>query len=138
PEPLALAVLEATVKAKRVELAASLQESTVRALAKGARRALYGLRSAGVVVPERPKAPPPEPAPAVAEPEEDDFEWLPCWLSAPTGTGERGLLAVRPQKGGGLEVAQLVISDEKGITSLQVAETHRSSYRKQVRELRSE
>ena len=136
PEPLALAVLEASVKAKRVELAAALQESPVKALAKGARRALYGLRSAGVAVPDRPRAPPPEPSPAAAEEDEDEYEWLPCWLSPPTGTGERGMLAVRPQKGG-LEVAQVVVHDEKGITSLQVAETNRSAYRKQVRELRS-
>jgi hypothetical protein len=138
PEPLALAVLEATVKAKRVELAAALQESPVKGLAKGARRALYGLRSAGVAVPERPKPPAPEPAQAEAGEDDDELEWLPCWLSPPTGTGERGVLAVRPQKGGGLEVAQVVMSDEKGITSIQVAETNRSSYRRQVRELRSE
>jgi len=137
PEPLALAVLEATVKAKRIELAAALQESAVKGLAKAARKALYSLKSAGVAVPERSR--PAEPAPAAAgEDAADDFEWLPCWLSAPTGLGERGMLAVRPQPGGGLEIAQVVISDEKGITSVQSAEVNRSAYRKQVREMRSE
>jgi len=136
PEPLALAVLEAAVKVKRAELAAALQESAVKALAKGARKALYSLKSAGVAVPER--ARPAEPAPAAGEDAADEFEWLPCWLSAPTGLGERGMLAVRPQPGGGLEIAQVVISDEKGLTSVQTAEVNRSSYRKQVREMRSE
>ncbi|HVE83532.1 MAG TPA: hypothetical protein VND93_11815, partial [Myxococcales bacterium] len=88
-----------------------------------------------VAVPERPR---PAPEPAAAPEAEDEDEWLPCWLSAPTGTGERALLAVRPQKGGGLEVAQVVLSDERGIQQLQVAETNRSSYRRQVRELRME
>lgn len=135
PEPLGMAVLEAVVKAKRADLAAALQDSPVKALAKGARRALYALKSAGVAVPERPK---PEPAPAASEEAENEFEWLPCWLSAPTGMGERGMLLVRSQKGGGLEVAQVVLSDEKGITSVQTAEASRSAYRKQVREMRAE
>lgn len=136
PEPLALAVLEATVRAKKVELAAALQESPNKGLAKGARKALYALKSAGVAVPERPKPAPPAPAPAAEE--VDDDEWLPCWLSAPTGTGERALLLVRPQKGGGLEVAQVMIGDERGVTSCQIVESNRSSYRRQVRELRAE
>jgi len=135
PEVLALAVLEAAARAKRVDLAAALQESSNRALAKGARRALYALRSAGVAVPERPK--PQSPAPAT-EGGDEDFEWLPSWLSPPTGTGERALLVVRAQKGGGLEVAQVMLSDEKGITSVQTQESSRSAYRQQVRELRSE
>lgn len=135
PEVLALAVLEAAARAKRVDLAAALQESSNRALAKGARRALYALRSAGVAVPERPK--PQAPAPAT-EGGDEDFEWLPSWLSPPTGTGERALLVVRAQKGGGLEVAQVMLSDEKGITSVQTQESSRSAYRQQVRELRSE
>lgn len=135
PEPLALAVLEAAVRAKKVELAAALQDSANKALAKGARKALYALKSAGVAVPERPKPAAPAPAPVV---EEADDEWLPCWLSPPTGTGERALLVVRPQKGGGLEVGQLMINDEQGITQCQVVESNRSSYRRQVRELRSE
>jgi len=133
PEVLALAVLEATVKARRVELAAALQDSANKGLAKRARKALYTLKSVGVAIPERPRPAPP--APAV---EEQDDEWLPCWLSPPTGEGERSLLAVRAQRGGGLELAQLLIDDEHGIKECHLVETSRSSYRKQVRELRSE
>jgi hypothetical protein len=137
PEPLVLAVLEAAVKARQPELAMALQDSPARALAKGAKKALYALRSLGVAVPE----PAPEPAATAAPPAPpaaETAEALPCILSAPTGTGERALLVVRPIRGGGLEVFQVLVSDERGITQAVVAETNRSAYRRQLRELRQE
>lgn len=136
PEPLVIAVLEAGVKARRPELAFALQDSPAKALAKAAKKSLYALRSMGVAVPERAAEPAAEtsPAPAAAE----AAEVLPCVLSAPTGAGERALLAVRPVRGGSLEVAQVLVTDERGITQVIVADAGRSAYRRQIRELRRE
>ncbi|MHB8872245.1 MAG: hypothetical protein ACYC8T_01030 [Myxococcaceae bacterium] len=131
PEPLALAVLEAAVRARDPQLAEALAGSAHKALAKAAKRALYQLRSAGLALPEKPPAPAAPPsAPAEAAPE------LPCLLTPVTGTGEQALLLVRPLRGGGLENFQVVFTDEAGIVSLDRAETNRGDYRKMLREFR--
>jgi hypothetical protein len=134
PEALALEVLEAAVRAKAVPLAEALTASKMRALAKAAKRALYQLRSAGVPVPEKPVAPAPSTKASVPEPAEE----FPCLLSPVTGSGEQALLLVRPQRGGGLENFQVVITDEAGMVSLDRGEASRGKFRKLVRDFRGQ
>lgn len=131
PGPLALAVLEAQVRAKRPELASALASSAHKELAKAAKRALYQLKSTGVAVPE-PATKPVEAAPSAPEPELESAGLL----SALTGDGERALVLVRPVRGG-LELWQAVLSDERGVVSLSMADATRGNWRKQLKELRS-
>jgi hypothetical protein len=130
PEELALAVLESAVRSRDPRLPEALASSSRKALAKAGKKALYRLRSLGVAVPEKKVDPPPAASPAAAA------EELPSLLSAVSGSGEQALVVPRPRRGGGLEVAQFVISDEKGIVHLAENEVSRGGYRKQLREIR--
>ncbi|MCP3103234.1 hypothetical protein LZ198_30575, partial [Myxococcus sp. K15C18031901] len=69
PEPLAHAVLEAAVLEGQPALAEALSASSVKPLAKAAKKALYQLRSRGVAV-AQPAKPAPAPAPRAAPPPE--------------------------------------------------------------------
>ncbi len=130
PEPLALAVLEASVRSRDPRLADELSSSGRKAIAKAAKKALYQLRSLGVSTPERTEASA-TPAPAIA------VEELPSLLSSVTGTGEQALVIPRSLRGGGIELLQIFISDEKGITALAADELGRSAYRKHLREIKA-
>jgi hypothetical protein len=127
PSPLAEAILEGAVLAGSTALPEALTHSSVKPLAKAAKKALYRLRSKGVAVAEAPR-PAPEPARA-PEPEA-----LSCLLTSVTGQGERGLILARPLRGGGLETAQVVFSDELGVLELTLTEANRSNYRKRIKE----
>ena len=128
PEPLALALLELEVRRRRAGLADALAASRHKPLAKAGKKVLYQLRSMGIAVPEKPApaAPPPPPAPA---PEE-----LPGILAPPAVEGQYALYVPRPMKGGGLEIYHVLLNDE-GVVQVQVGETNRSAYRKQLREM---
>jgi hypothetical protein len=130
PEPLALAVLEASVRARDPKLADELSSSARKAVAKAAKKSLYQLRSLGVSLPERAEVPS---APLPAAPAEE----LPSLLSSVSGAGEQGLIVPRTLRGGGLELLQIIVSDEKGISQLVAYEVGRSAYRKQLREIKA-
>jgi len=130
PEPLALAVLEASVRARDPKLADELSSSARKAVAKAAKKSLYQLRSLGLSLPERAGAPP---APQPVVPAEE----LPSLLSSVSGAGEQGLVVPRTLRGGGLELLQMIVSDEKGIAQLVAYEVGRSAYRKQLREIKA-
>lgn len=127
PAELALAVLEAAVALRRTGPAETLSSSADREVAKAARRALYRLRSAGVAIPERARAPEPA-APAPPSP----VEALPGFSSLPDGTGQRALLLARPVRGG-VEVVEALVSDTLGLLSLSRAEMGRGAWRKLTR-----
>ncbi len=127
-------VLAAWVKARRAELPAALAGSRSRAHARLAKKALYQLKSGGVAVAEPAKREPAAAAPAPSAPPEE----LSGVLSAILGTGERAIFFARPQRGGGLEVYQGIVSDELGIVQLDGGTSSRSTYRKRLRELANE
>jgi hypothetical protein len=127
PPPLAEAILEGAVLAGSSTLPEALSRSHVKPLAKAAKKALYRLRSKGVAVPEAPR---PEPEPTRAP----EAETWPCLATSITKEGKRGLILVRPLRGGGLETAQVVFSDELGVLELTLTEATRSSYRKRIKE----
>ncbi len=128
PEPLALAVLEAAVRTQALALAEALTLSQQKPLAKAAKKALYQLRSMGLVVPERkPSAPVrSDPAPSAEAP-------LPSLVSAITGNGERALIIGRPLQGR-VETLQLVLADEHGVVHLGINVISRGQYRKLLRD----
>lgn len=126
-EVQALEVLSAHVKAKQKELPEALASSSSKSLARAAKKALYQLRSSGVVVDE-PSAPAAAPAAASASSAE-----LPGLLSPVLGTGEQMLIFGRPVRSGGVELYQCVLHDEFGVQQLDRADTNRSKYRRQLR-----
>lgn len=127
PAPLAEAILEGAVLAGSVTLPEALSHSSVKPLAKAAKKALYRLRSKGVAVPEA--APPAPEPPRAPEPE----PWS-CLITGVTTDGKRGLIIGRPIRGGGIEAAQVVFSDELGVLELTLNEVTRSSYRRRIKE----
>jgi len=120
--PLALAVLRAALAAGRTELLAAAAACEQREVAKEAKRCLHLLRVRGVTVPEAARVAPPPVAPP-AEPE------LPCYASSLDGQGERAVWLARNLPGKGVEVGQAVISDVRGLLSLQVGLLGRKEYR---------
>ncbi len=126
PDPLALAVLDASVQAGVTTLADVLTGSAKKPLAKAAKKALYQLRSKGVAVPEKK----PE-APSRPEPQRDEVPL--SLVSAITGNGERALIVGRPIRGR-IETLQLVIADEHGIVHLGMQEISRGQYRKLLKD----
>ncbi|RKG72895.1 hypothetical protein D7W79_27105 [Corallococcus exercitus] len=119
PEALAGAVLEAAVLAGQVALPESLSGSSVKPLAKAAKKALYRLRSRGVTPPEAPKPAPPAPAP----------ETLPTLVTVVSSTGQYGLLLTRVVRGG-VELLQVIASDEQGVLELNRTEQSRGDIRR--------
>src|SRR5215471_11640796 len=132
-EPLALAVMEAAVRARDPRLPEALALSARKPIAKAAKKALYQLRSLGVDVPEREEEALSQEAPAPSQPAEE----LPSILSAVTGWGEQALVVPRPLRSGGLEITQAILSDERGIIGLGQKQVSRGSYRKQLKQFSS-
>ncbi|RKH72342.1 hypothetical protein [Corallococcus aberystwythensis] len=119
PEALAGAVLEAAVLAGHVALPETLSASPVKPLAKAAKKALYRLRSRGVTPPEAPKPAPPAPAP----------ETLPTLVTLVSSAGQYGLLLTRVVRGG-VELLQVIASDEQGVLELNRTEQSRGDIRR--------
>ncbi|WP_404371378.1 hypothetical protein ACIHQR_13020 [Corallococcus coralloides] len=119
PEALAGAVLEAAVLAGQVALPEALSASSVKPLAKAAKKALYRLRSRGVTPPEAPREAPPAPAP----------ETLPTLVTVVSSAGQYGLLLTRVVRGG-VELLQVIASDEQGVLELSRTEQSRGDLRR--------
>lgn len=121
PGLLAAAVARAGLGAGRADLLVALCAHPSREAAKEAKRGLHLLRARGVEAPEPPRAAPPAtPAPEPA---------LHAYASAIDGHGERALWLPRVVAGQGIEVAQAVLSDERGFVELQLALLGRREWR---------
>ena len=129
PAPLAAAVIRAAEATARLDLIAALAARPEKAVAKEAKRVLHLLRIRGVQVPEAPRPPPPAAAPLPVEPPP------PAYASTVDGLGERAIWLPRVVPGRGLEVAQAVVSDEKGLLELQVGVLGRKEWRAFVKGL---
>jgi hypothetical protein len=132
PPPLVEALLEGSVLAGSPALAEALSQSGVKPVAKAAKKALYRLRSRGVAVAEAPR--PPAGPPRAAEP----AGVLPALLTGLTGEGQRALMLGRYLRGGGIESAQAILSDELGVLELTLADITRGSFRRRIKETRDE
>ncbi|AKQ67529.1 hypothetical protein A176_004441 [Myxococcus hansupus] len=130
PEPLAQAVLEAAVVEGHAPLAEALSASSVKPLAKAAKKALYRLRSRGITVAEAPRPAPTEPARATSAAPEP----LNALASAITHEGERALVMARLLRGAGVEVVQMQLSDARGVVALQLGDRNRATWRKLVKD----
>ena len=128
PPPLALAVMRAAATARRADLLAVAAGHPNKDVGKEGKRALYLLRMRGVAVPELQRQAPPAPVAQVEQP-------LPCYASTLDGQGERAIWISRRVPGRGVEVGQAVISDRKGLLSVQIGLLGRKEYRMFGRDL---
>lgn len=122
PRLLALA-FDAAVQAGTTGLVTELCGHRDKQVVKLAKRALHALRSRGVSVAA------PRPAPAAPPPRQ--AEELPAYISSADGYGERVVFlptAVR----GGVDLAQIVVSDVEGLVSAHLAPLGRKEYRRFV------
>jgi hypothetical protein len=124
PGPLAAAAARAAVGASRADLLVVLANHPSKEAAKEAKRGLHLLKTKGVEVPElpRPAALPPPPL-GLPEPP------LRAYASAIDGHGERAVWLPRILAGRGVEIAQAVISDERGLAELQLGVVGRKEWR---------
>jgi hypothetical protein len=127
PPPLAAAVLHAAAQAGRVDLVAALAAREEKDLAKEAKRQLHRLKLRGVAIPE---APPP--APALTPPPEPPPT---AYGSTFDGQGERAVWLPRHLPGRGVEVAQAVCSDQRGLVELHLGLVGRKEWRAFVKGL---
>jgi hypothetical protein len=128
PAPLAAALGRAAAAAGRADVLAALAGHAAKEVAKEAKRGLHVLRARGVAVPDPPRPAPPAPAPAAEPP-------LPAYATAVDGHGERALWLARNVAGKGIEVAQAVVSDVRGLLELQVGLLGRKEWRAFVKGL---
>ncbi len=126
-------LLAAEVKEKRSDHVEALASSKKKDVARAARKALYQLKSSGVAVTAPPQAPAVSTPSVPAETKE-----LPSLMSSILGTGERALFFVKPLRGGGLEMYQVIVHDELGIQQLDHGETSRQAYRQHLRQVRGD
>ncbi len=122
PASLAIAVLRAAAAAHRGDLLAVAAGHRNKEVAKEAKRALYLLKTRGVLVPELRRVMP-SPAPTAPEPP------LPCFASAMDGHGERAIWIGRHVPGKRIEIGQAVVSDQKGLIELHLGVLGRKEYR---------
>lgn len=132
-EDKAAEVLAAWVKAKQTALPEALAQSTSKAHAKLAKKALYQLASSGAAV----SKPATIAAPAASLPEKEDENMMGT-MTPVLGTGDRALFFARPLRGGGIEIYQSIISDEFGVVQFDRAQTNRGVYRSRIKELRAQ
>lgn len=122
-------VLNAWVKAHRTELPAALVRSKVKSLARLAKRALYQLRSSGLLVEVAPPLEETEAPVPVSGPEEGP----PGLLSTIEGTGEREMLFSR-RISGEFRAFHAMLSDEHGVLEIEAVPTRRRAFRDLLKE----
>lgn len=127
PPGLRTLVVDEAIATKSTALVAALLAHPDKAVAKEGKRAAHSLRTRGCVV-ELPKA---APAPAAAPPVDDEKA---AWMSMPDGFGERILFLAMPARGG-VDVAEVVVSDEFGVMAARLAQLGRKEFRKFVQSL---
>jgi hypothetical protein len=124
PGPLAATVARAAIAAARVDLLLSLALHPSKEAAKEAKRGLHLLKARGLEVPEPPRATAlPGPPRALPEPP------LQAYASAIDGHGERAVWLPRVLVGRGIEIAQAVLSDARGLVELQIGVLGRKEWR---------
>lgn len=118
-------VLECAVQARAIDFVFALCGSAEKAIAKEAKRALHRLKAAGLKI-DSVRPPAERPTPPSLPPEPD----LPAYASAIDGqSGERIVFLPCPVPGG-FDVAQVVLSDETGISSAQLTPIDRRGFKR--------
>ena len=128
PELLAGALLRAAADAGKQEVVREVALGTNKPLAKEAKRELQRLKQKGVSV----AAIAPQGAPLVTAPTKEEAP--PCYASSIDAYGERAVWYARAGRTG-VDLAQVVISDLKGIIAADAIPLSRKSYREFLKKL---
>ncbi len=131
PSALARALLHAACAAGRHELLAEAAASADKDVQREAKRLAHNLKLRGVEVALPAK---PEPAPAPAPPPPAAAE-PPVFVSSVDARGERAVFWTRALPGRGIEVAQLVLSDVRGVVACSIGELGKKRFRELCEEL---
>ncbi|MGI5864212.1 MAG: hypothetical protein ACOX6T_19450 [Myxococcales bacterium] len=123
-DALARAVVEAAVQIEHAGFLKAVAESGNKSASGAARRGLAILKSRGIEVSVEPTGQP------VYRPESLRPEELRCLVSTHDTLGDRLLWIPRPQRGGGLQLLTVLISDDHGITRVELDEVNRRSFRR--------
>lgn len=126
PARLSHLLLEQAVAARAAAFVTALCASADKALSKDAKRALHRLRAGGLKV-EAPRPAPPPPQPAANA----DDELVAYMTSVDGAHGERLLFHPCPVPGG-VDVAQVILSDETGIHNAELAPLGKRRFRRFV------
>lgn len=126
PPQLGHVLVQAALSQGAATLLAALTASRDKHLAKEAKRAVHLLRAKGVRVEAPRPAPAPAPTPAAEEPA--------AYMSSLDGSGTRLVLCGAVVRGG-IDIAQVVASDELGVISAQIVPLGRKEYRRFVQNL---
>src|SRR5256886_4521457 len=126
PEMLALAMVHAAGRAARQEVLHELATSPSRTLAKESKRELQKLKQRGVQVQEIP----PQGEPVLKPLPEGEAPA--CYASSIDAYGERAAWWTRPARQG-VELVQVVLSDQKGILAADAMALSRRSWREVVK-----
>ncbi len=130
PSVLGRALLWSAIAAGRHDVLAAAASDGDKEVQREAKRIAHNLKLKGVAI-ELPQkaaeAPRPAAAPESTEP--------PVFLSSLDTNGERAVFWTRNLPGRGIELAQVVVSDERGIVDLLLGELSRKRFRELVEEL---
>lgn len=131
PPNLGRALLWSALAKDRTDVLAAAAAEGDKELQREVKRIAHNLKLRGVelALPARPPEPqrPQQPEAPAAEP--------PVFLSSLDANGERAVFWTRILPGRGIELAQLVVSDERGIVDLYVGELSRKRFREVLEEL---
>jgi len=125
PPVLGRALLRAAVQAGRLEVVVEAATAGDKEMQREAKRVAHALKQQGVTL-ELPGKPAEAPRPA---PEPQAAPEPPVFLSSLDGHGERAVFWTRSLPGRGVELAQVVVSDDRGILDFLVAELSRKRFR---------
>lgn len=125
PSELREILLDRAVAHRSSDFILALCTSSEKTVVKEAKRALHRLRAAGLKVePVRPLATPPKPTDTAPE---EEFS---AYVSAIDGISGERIVFLPCSVPGGIDVAQVILSDETGISSAQLTPIDRRAYRR--------
>jgi hypothetical protein len=129
PELLGSAVLRAAAEAGRQEILVEVAQGPKKGLSKEAKRELQRLKQKGVKVQEVAAQGAP-----VVRPIEEEIAAAACFISSVDGQGERAVWYARAARTG-VDLAQIVTSDVRGILSAEAMGLSRRTYRELLKRL---
>lgn len=131
PPVLGRALLRAAAQAGRLEIVKAAGTEGDKELQREAKRLAHALRQRGVEL-ELPSKPAEAPRPAAEPPPSME---PPVFLSSLDGHGERAVFWTRNLPGRGVELAQVIVSDDRGILDFLLADLSRKRFRELADEL---
>ncbi len=123
-------VLDQAIAVRASDLFSALAKSGDKAIVKEAKRGLHTLKTLGVKI----EAPPAAPVTAQVGSAGQAIAGLPAFMAAPDGFGDRVLLYPVAMRNG-IDMAQVIVSDTRGVMDAALAPLGRKEYRRYLTHL---